>query len=1031
MLCLLLFIIIISINNEISLSCSSSIWKSGYSVLKPKTDDRSYKNITLENGITALLIEDKFSEKAGFTVGIKVGSFNNPVYALGLFHLIEHVLFLGTKKYPAPESYDEFMAQHGGKNNAYTSEERTIYFNEIGEEYLEEGLDRFSHFFIDPLFYENVIEKEIHIINSEHLKNIPNEFDRLFHMLKTHTNRPMSQFTTGNIETLVDIPNKLGISIPRLLKKMYKKYYCGINMFIVLSSKRSLTDQEKLLQKYFSGVLLDNDGQCKFSSLKKEHGILNKSIIDKKYLSKKIHVKSLGRRNLLWLIWSFPARLISPVKQPLIYLSYILNSKQKNSLFWFLQKNNYITNSNSVYENYTFGSIFIYQLELTSEGLKNQFEIIGLIYKYINKLKESKELLKVYQGIRSLTEREFITNTEMLESSPMHSTSEICSKMIQYGVHAALSGDILIEDVDENLIYEILNAISPFDTLFLASDQQEFSGTYEKFFHVKYAIEDIPIKTLNVWKKTKFNEQEENEIKLPTPEKCSPINLRIIQEVEDLSTPQRLDSMLANIWWNGPVKKSHKIGIKILLKFPRRYNKGIETQVWGEIITYILDTLIKEKIERYSECGMSFYIEWDVEGILIGINTFGYSDDIDVLLNEIVASEIANISNFDCSILNEIIAELNDSKYVFNSEDTTYSKIMLIIKSLQTNGEYTEWEYRSFINRMFVEIENQNQNQNPSKNRHKFISFILEYTQTILGSSSNEGYNKCELFNSWAYKLLHRQSIIAYLQGNISKNKSLYLIEKFVLNSKILSLNDKYSMKKKIHKLTRPIDIALINPVVEDINNTVLAFYQFGVPSFEEKLHLMALQPIIQEYIYDNLRTNKQLGYIIFANIIPISSTRLLVVGVEGDNNNSVEKIESIIRNTLYEFSTRKLGNMESHMFEDIKNSLIQEAKSIGNSFNQKLNHYWDEIRYVGDLSESFNLQRAIDYINNKMTIEHLYNTFNKLINSEERTRSHSTIKAIYYSKTSPEFKKQEFIDKYMNSALSIARMSLKEDDFY
>ncbi|XP_665966.1 hypothetical protein [Cryptosporidium hominis TU502] len=356
---------------------------------------------------------------------------------------------------------------------------------------------------------------------------------------------------------------------------------------------------------------------------------------------------------------------------------------------------------------------------------------------------------------------------------------------------------------------------------------------------------------------------------------------------------------------------------------------------------------------------------------------------------------------------------------------------MLIIKSLQTNGEYTEWEYRSFINRMFVEIENQNQNQNPSKNRHKFISFILEYTQTILGSSSNEGYNKCELFNSWAYKLLHRQSIIAYLQGNISKNKSLYLIEKFVLNSKILSLNDKYSMKKKIHKLTRPIDIALINPVVEDINNTVLAFYQFGVPSFEEKLHLMALQPIIQEYIYDNLRTNKQLGYIIFANIIPISSTRLLVVGVEGDNNNSVEKIESIIRNTLYEFSTRKLGNMESHMFEDIKNSLIQEAKSIGNSFNQKLNHYWDEIRYVGDLSESFNLQRAIDYINNKMTIEHLYNTFNKLINSEERTRSHSTIKAIYYSKTSPEFKKQEFIDKYMNSALSIARMSLKEDDFY
>ncbi|KAH8584655.1 insulinase like protease [Cryptosporidium sp. chipmunk genotype I] len=1030
MLCLLLFIIIININNEVSLSCSSSNWKSGYSILKPKTDDRNYKNITLRNGITALLIEDKFSERAGFTAGIKVGSFNDPIYALGLFHLIEHVLFLGSKKYPAPESYDEFMTQHGGRNNAYTSEERTIYFNEIGEEYLEEGLDHFSHFFIDPLFYEKIVDKEIHIVNSEHLKNIPNELDRLFHTLKAYTYNPMSQFTTGNIETLVDIPNKLGISIPKLIKKMYKKYYCGANMFFVLSSKRSLIDQEKLLKKYFSAVLPDNDGQCEFNSIKIEDGISKKSIVDQKYLGKKIHIKSLSGRNLLWIIWSFPTHLISPKKQPLIYLSYILNSKHKSSLFWLLQKNNYITNSNSVYENYSFGSIFIFQLELTSEGIKKQLEIIGLVYKYINKLKESNELLEIYQGVRSLTEREFITNTEMVENSPMYYTSEICSRMIQYGAHAALSGDILIEDVDENLISEILNTMSPFNTLFLTSDGQEFSGTVDKIFHVKHTIEEIPNKILNDWKYSKYNKQQEIEIKLPTPEKCSPINLRIVQETEDPSSPQRLDSILASIWWNGPVKKSHKIGIKILLKFPRRYYKGIETQVWGEIITYILNTLIKEKIERYSECGMTFYIEWDVEGIIINIDTFGYSNDIDTFLNEIVAPEIANISNFDCEIFNEMIAELNNSKHVLNSgQDTTYSKIMFVIKSLQTNGEYTEWEYRNFINRMFVEIENNEQNSN--RNRNRLASFIFEYTQKLWGSNSNKEYNICGLFKSWTYKLLHRQSIIAYLQGNVSKNKSLYLIEKFVLNSKVLSLNNKYSMKKKVHKLVRPIDITVINPVVEDINNTVLTFYQFGVPSFEEKLHLMALQPIIQGYIYDNLRINKQLGYIIFANIVSIGSSRLLVVGVEGDNSNSVEKIELSIHNTLYEFSTRKLGNMESSMFEDMKSSLIQEIKSIENSFNQKLNHYWNEIRYVGNLSEGFNLHRAINYINNNMTIEHLYNTFSKLINSGKRAKSYSTIKAIYYPKVSPNFEKQEFIDEYMNNVLTMARRSVKENDFY
>ena len=113
-------------------------------ILKPFTDSRKFKNIILENGIDVLLIEDKTVERSGYSVGVKVGSFYDPENVFGLFHLLEHVLFLGSKKYPKPEDYDEFMAQHGGINNAFTAEERTIYFNEIGEEHLEDGLEQIS-----------------------------------------------------------------------------------------------------------------------------------------------------------------------------------------------------------------------------------------------------------------------------------------------------------------------------------------------------------------------------------------------------------------------------------------------------------------------------------------------------------------------------------------------------------------------------------------------------------------------------------------------------------------------------------------------------------------------------------------------------------------------------------------------------------------------------------------------------------------------------------------------------------------------
>ncbi|KAJ1605565.1 insulinase-like protease [Cryptosporidium canis] len=1020
----ILFIIIIGSYNKVSLGCSSTNWKSGYTVLKPKIDERNFKHITLKNGISALLIEDKFSEKAGFTVGVNAGSFNDPIYALGIFHLIEHLLFLGNKKYPSPESYDEFMAQHGGRNNAYTSEERTIYFNEIGEKNLEEGLEHFSQFFISPLFDEDVINKEIQIINSEHLKNIPNELDRLFYTLKSYMHKPMSHFTTGNIKSLIEVPKILGISISKQVKQMYEKYYCGSNMFIVISSKKSLVDQEKLLNKYFSDILSDNNGQCEVNS--KIKPTIMRSMIDERYLGKKIHVKSLSGHNTMWLVWSFPLDLVSSTKQPMIYLSYILNSKHTNSLFWQLQKNNYILNSNSFYENYSFGTIFIYQLELTSNGLSKQNDIIGLIYKYINKLKASKELLKLYQGIKLLSEREFITSTEMVEMSPMYITSEICSRMIQYGVHSALSGDTLIEDIDENLILNVLTTISPFNTLFLVSDEHEFMGTKDKVFNVLHTVEEIPIKVLNNWRYARYDEQVNNEISLPMPENCSPINLKIIQEKEDSSYPQKLDYIMADVWWHGTMKKSHKVGIKILLKFPRRYNKGIETQVWGELITYILGTLIEGRLERYIECGVIFYLEWDNDGIALNIDTFGYSNDIDELLNELIAPTIADIPNFDCDDLNEMITEFNNSNLWFKpGEDTTYSKILLIIKSLQTNGEYTEWEYRDFLSKVVSRIKHKEKHSvNPL-----FLS-ILEYKKRIFGPDS-EKENTCDIFKNWAYKLLHRLSVVSYFQGNISKSKSLYLIERFILNSNILPLAIKYSMKKKVRKIIKPMDITLINPMVEDSNNVVLAFYQFGIPTFEEKLHIMALQPNIQGYVYDILRTKKKLGYIIFANIIPIGSTRSLVVGVEGDSSHSVESIEMNISKALHDFSVNKLGNMKSSAFEDIKNSLIHELKSIKNSFNLSLNLNWNEIRYLGNLSEGFNLQRAIDYINNKMTIEHLYNTFIKFIGNGDNTRSASTIKAIYYPKTSLNFKKQKFIDQYINNALGMARESLKKEEYY
>lgn len=76
------------------------------------------------------------------------------------------MLFLGTSKYPDENGYSEYLSQHGGFSNAYTSSTNTNYYFEVGASALHDALDRFSQFFISPLFTANSTAREINAVNS-------------------------------------------------------------------------------------------------------------------------------------------------------------------------------------------------------------------------------------------------------------------------------------------------------------------------------------------------------------------------------------------------------------------------------------------------------------------------------------------------------------------------------------------------------------------------------------------------------------------------------------------------------------------------------------------------------------------------------------------------------------------------------------------------------------------------------------------------------------------------------------------------
>ena len=135
-------------------------------------DKRSYRYLTLKNGLAVVLVHDIETEKSSACVDVRVGSMADPKEMPGLAHFLEHMLFLGTESYPVENAYSSFLNSHGGMSNAYTDQENTVYYFDVQNNAFEEAMNMFSAFFTCPLFSEAATARETNAVDSENQKNL-------------------------------------------------------------------------------------------------------------------------------------------------------------------------------------------------------------------------------------------------------------------------------------------------------------------------------------------------------------------------------------------------------------------------------------------------------------------------------------------------------------------------------------------------------------------------------------------------------------------------------------------------------------------------------------------------------------------------------------------------------------------------------------------------------------------------------------------------------------------------------------------
>ena len=143
-------------------------------------------------GCTVTCISLPSTRSQSVSLSVPTGSTSQPSTLRGLPHFCEHMLFLGTKKYP--NSLESYLSQITGSSNAYTEPEFTTYYMSSVPDF--NAVDRLLHFLIDPTFTLDSVSKEVNAVSSEHTKNLQSDVFRISELQKVRRSKELNEATS-------------------------------------------------------------------------------------------------------------------------------------------------------------------------------------------------------------------------------------------------------------------------------------------------------------------------------------------------------------------------------------------------------------------------------------------------------------------------------------------------------------------------------------------------------------------------------------------------------------------------------------------------------------------------------------------------------------------------------------------------------------------------------------------------------------------------------------------------------------------
>ncbi|MCE0494568.1 insulinase family protein [Vibrio salinus] len=794
-------------------------------------DSKSYRYLTLSNKLRLLLIHDENASRSAAALAVNVGHFDDPISREGLAHYLEHMLFLGTEKYPKIGEFQNFINQYGGAHNAWTGTEHSCFFFDITPKAFHEALERFSQFFSAPLFNEEALDKERQAIESEYRLKLKDETRRLYQVHKETINQahPFAKFSVGNSLTLAD---RNDTSIREEILEFHKKNYSSDLMTLAIVGPQELDVLENWCQTFFSAV--------------PNHSLSGKTLSEP-YVTKdhtSLFIKVNPVKDIRKLILSFPLPEMQKYyrSKPLSYFAHLLGYEGPGSLMLALKNKEWINSlsagggaSGSNYREFNIS------MQLTESGLKHTDDIIQAVFNYIRLIDSEGFQSWRYDEKRAVMESAF----QFQETSrPLDMVSHLAMNMQHYDQNDTIYGDYMMDGLEVDIMAKVLTQLTP-DNLRATLLAKEGSFDLEaKWYFTPYSVNQFTPEQIQFYQQS----ADDLDIQLP-PENPFICNNLIPKAIEnpDQIIPEIIEEKSGFRLWHMQDTEFRvpKGVIYVAIDSPYAVKNTRNIVITRLCVEMFLDTLAKQTYPA-EIAGINYNMYTHQGGVTLSISGFSQKQPelLKMILNKFATREFSS-KRFE-SIKQQLHRSWSNA-----SKDRPISQLFNCMTGLlQPNNP----PYEDLLSALET-ID---------------VSELDEFVKEMMNHLHIEMF----VFGDW-----HKQDALKI--GNTLRNALSFKEQTYEESLRPLVMLGKHGTFSR--EITCNQD-----------DSAVVVYYQSENTSVEDIALYSLANHLMSATFFNEIRTKQQLGYMVGTGNLPLNKHPGIVLYVQSPNAGPAQLMDAI-----------------------------------------------------------------------------------------------------------------------------------------